>query len=126
MLGLTQPVFQGSYLGFVNLASNASTDWFSITPQDFKNSKTGNPMPSELSFADVTVINLSSNTVYLRLRVGLAWDGVENEIPLTASSIFTANLSGLVGGSVQALQIKKADVDDEVQILSSFNPIKIV
>lgn len=126
MLGLTQPIFEGAYVGFLNLESTQSTEWISVIPADFKDSRTGLAIPAGQCFGNLTIINVSNDTVYLRLREGLSSDPTDGEIPLTASAVISLNVQGSRGGALTVLQVKKADISNEVQFLATFNPVSIL
>ena len=122
MLGLSLPQFEGHYLGFKNLVDTNTTNWIPVVSSDFKDSKTGLALSAGLVFANVTIINLSNETIYLRLRDGDIDDGVDGEIPLTASGVFGFNTNaGLKGDPVTTIQVKKAVGTDEIQFIATFN-----
>jgi hypothetical protein len=126
MLGLSNPILEGAYLGFTNLVNTETTNWIPLSASDFINSKTGLPLSAGLIFGGLTIVNLSNDTIYLRLRNGDILDATEGEVSIGASSVFSFNVYGLRGDiPLTTIQIKKASSTDEVQVLSTFNPATI-
>jgi len=122
--GVQNPISAGQYLATYNATSVASTDWYSLSSNDFYDSVTGAQLDANLKFAFVGVVSSNTSSLsYIKLRAASgAGDSVANAggvIPIL--SAFDVDSQALTDSNVTSIAYKKAATGDNLILYCGFN-----